>query len=778
MTFKVLLTSLLTVASLTAKAAVTPAEPVDYVSTLVGTESKIELSTGNTYPAVAMPWGMNFWMPQTGKMGDGWAYIYRADKIRGFKQTHQPSPWINDYGQFSILPITGKPEFDQDKRASWFSHKAEIATPYYYRVYLADYDIVAELAPTERACAMRFTYPESDKSFVVVDAFDKGSYVKILPEKQMIVGYTTKNSGGVPGNFKNFFVVKFDKPFTYKAAVADGIVGEGNTEATCNHAGAIIGFQTKRGEAVNVQVASSFISEEQALRNLGELKDGCFDRIKAEGRKTWNDVLGKIEIEDQNIDHKRTFYSCLYRSVLFPRSFFEYDAQGKVVHYSPYNGKVLPGYMFTDTGFWDTFRCLFPLLNVMYPSMNTKMQEGLVNAYKESGFLPEWASPGHRGCMVGNNSASIVADAYLKGLRGYDAEELWKAVVHGANNVHPTVSSTGRLGHEYYNTLGYVPYDVKINENVARTLEYAYDDWCIYKFGKALGKSEKELKPFLARAYNYKNVFDPETKLMRGRNKDGKFQTPFSPLKWGDAFTEGNSWHYTWSVFHDPQGLINLMGGKQNFNQMLDSVFNVPPLFDDSYYGGVIHEIREMQIMNMGNYAHGNQPIQHMIYLYGYSGQPWKTQYWIREVMDKLYTAHPDGYCGDEDNGQTSAWYVFSAMGFYPVCPGSNQYVLGVPYFDKLTLHLENGKTVNITANGNTNATRYVNSMTLNGAAYNHNYLNHSVLTDGADIVFNMSATPNMERGTLAEDAPYSLTNELTAQKAAKGKKTTKKGKK
>ena len=771
MTFKVLLTSLLTVASLTAKAAVTPAEPVDYVSTLVGTESKIELSTGNTYPAVAMPWGMNFWMPQTGKMGNGWAYVYAADKIRGFKQTHQPSPWINDYGQFSILPITGKPEFDQDKRASWFSHKAEIATPYYYRVYLADYDIVAELAPTERACAMRFTYPENDKSFVVVDAFDKGSYVKILPEKQMIVGYTTKNSGGVPDNFKNYFVVKFDKPFTYKAAVADGTVGEGNTEATCNHAGAIIGFQTKRGEAVNVQVASSFISEEQALRNLGELKDGSFDRIKAEGRKTWNNVLGKIEIEDQNIDHKRTFYSCLYRSVLFPRSFFEYDAQGKAVHYSPYNGEVLPGYMFTDTGFWDTFRCLFPLLNVMYPSMNTKMQEGLVNAYKESGFLPEWASPGHRGCMVGNNSASIVADAYLKGLRGYDAEELWKAVVHGANNVHPTVSSTGRLGHEYYNTLGYVPYDVKINENVARTLEYAYDDWCIYKFGKALGKSEKELKPFLARAYNYKNVFDPETKLMRGRNKDGKFQSPFSPLKWGDAFTEGNSWHYTWSVFHDPQGLINLMGGKQNFNQMLDSVFNVPPLFDDSYYGGVIHEIREMQIMNMGNYAHGNQPIQHMIYLYGYSGQPWKTQYWIREVMDKLYNANPDGYCGDEDNGQTSAWYVFSAMGFYPVCPGSNQYVLGVPYFDKLTLHLENGKSLTVTAKGNSDDTRYVNAMTLNGETYNHNYLTHDVVMNGGNIVFDMSTTPNTQRGTLAEDVPYSLSNEMSAQKGGKAKK-------
>ena len=768
MTFKILCTSLIALAAVSvgAKEKLTP---VDYVNPLVGTESKGSLSTGNTYPAIAMPWGMNFWMPQTGKMGDGWAYVYWADKIRGFKQTHQPSPWINDYGQFSILPTTGQPVFDEDKRASWFSHKAEIAKPYYYRVYLADYDVVAEMAPTSRACVMRFTFPESDKANVIVDAFDNGSYVKILPERNMIVGYTTKNSGGVPQNFKNYFVVQFSKPFTYKAAVADGKISEGGTEAKCGHAGSIVGFNTKRGEQVIVRVASSFISEEQAVANLKEVGDKPFEAVMEAGRKEWNDVLGRIEVADDDIDHVRTFYSCFYRSVLFPRSFYE-NVDGKVMHYSPYNGEVLPGYMFTDTGFWDTFRCLFPFLNVMYPSMNTKMQEGLVNAYKESGFLPEWASPGHRGCMVGNNSASIVADAYLKGLRGYDAETLWQAVVHGANAVHPQVPSTGRLGFEYYNKLGYVPYDVKINENVARTLEYAYDDGCIYQFGKALGKSDKELKPFYTRACNYKNVFDKETNLMRGRNKDGKFQSPFSPLKWGDAFTEGNSWHYTWSVFHDPQGLINLMGGKQTFNNMLDSVFNVPPLFDDSYYGGVIHEIREMQIMNMGNYAHGNQPIQHMIYLYGYSGQPWKTQYWIREVMDKLYNAHPDGYCGDEDNGQTSAWYVFSAMGFYPVCPGSNQYVLGVPYFDKMTLHLENGNTMTITAKDNSSATRYVGSMTLNGAEYNHNYLNHSDLMKGGSIVFNMSATPNKQRGTLDEDAPYSFTNPINAQKQG-GKK-------
>ena len=732
-------------------------EPVDYVSTLVGTQSSYAISTGNTYPAVCMPWGMNFWTPQTGKMGDGWTYTYTADKLRGFKQTHQPSPWINDYGQFTIMPETGEaPIFDEEKRASWFSHKAEVATPYYYRAYLADYDVVTELAPTERAAIMRITFPES-KSYVVVDAFDKGSYVKIMPKERMIVGYTTKNSGGVPHNFKNYFVMKFDKDFTYTAAVADGRINTADVKAECNHAGGIVGFKTSRGEQVNVRIASSFISEEQAIENLKELGSDSFDEVKARGRKTWNDILGRIEVKSDDIDHLRTFYSCLYRSVLFPRSFYEKNAKGEIVHYSPYNGEVLPGYMFTDTGFWDTFRCLFPLLNVMYPSMNEKMQAGLVNAYKESGFLPEWASPGHRGCMVGNNSASIVADAYLCGLKNYDAETLWQAVVHGASAVHPTVSSTGRLGYEYYNKLGYVPYDVKINENVARTLEYAYDDWCIYEFGKALGKSKKELEPFRKRAFNYRNVFDSESKLMRGRLKNGKFQSPFSPLKWGDAFTEGNAWHYTWSVFHDPAGLIQLMGGKQTFNNMLDSVFNVPPLFDDSYYGSVIHEIREMQIMNMGNYAHGNQPVQHMIYLYGYSGEPWKTQYWIRQTMQRMYNANPDGYCGAEDNDQTSAWYVFSAMGFYPVCPGAGEYVLGAPYFDEMTLHLENGRTVSIKANDNTDDNCYVNSLTLNGKPYSKNYIKRSDLMQGAQFVYTMSAKPNYSRGTAESDAPYSF---------------------
>ncbi len=733
-------------------------EPVDYVSTLVGSQSKHSLSTGNTYPAVAMPWGMNFWTPQTGKMGDGWAYTYDADKIRGLKQTHQPSPWINDYGQFSILPTT-RTVFNEDERASWFSHKAETPTPYYYKVYLADWDITAELTPTERAAVLRFTYPESSEARIVVDAFDNGSYVKIVDNRH-IVGYTTKNNGGVPQNFRNYFVIESDKPFTFKAAVKDGQIDTGADKAECNHAGAVVGFQTRRGEQVTLRVASSFISEEQARQNLKELDGKSFDQVCRQGRRSWNDVLGRIEAESDDADHLRTFYSCLYRSLLFPRSFYEVNAQGETVHYSPTTGEVCPGYYFTDTGFWDTFRCLFPLLNLLYPEMNVKMQEGLVNCYRESGFLPEWASPGHRDCMVGNNSASIVADAYLKGLRGYDIETLWQAVVHGANAAHPTVGSSGRKGFEYYNKLGYVPYNVGINENVARTLEYAYDDWCIYQLGLKLGKKAKELKPFRERAMNYRNVFDKETKLMRGRNEDGTFQSPFSPLKWGDAFTEGNAWHYTWSVFHDPEGLIRLMGGKDVFVAMLDSVFNVPPLFDDSYYGSVIHEIREMQIMNMGNYAHGNQPIQHMIYLYDWAGEPWKAQYWIREVMNRLYTAQPDGYCGDEDNGQTSAWYVFSAMGFYPVCPGSGQYALGTPYFPEMKLRLPEGKTLTIKAKDCSDANRYIGQMTLNSENYDRNYIEHATLLKGGNITYTMQSQPNRQRGTGDAAAPYSFSKD------------------
>lgn len=732
-------------------------DPVELVNPLMGTDSEFRLSNGNTYPAIALPWGMNFWTPQTRKMGDGWAYTYNDYKIMGIKQTHQPSPWINDYAAFSLMAETGRIKIDETERASWFSHKAEVAKPYYYSVYLADYDITAEVSPTERAAIFRFTFPESDSSFILLDGFNKGSMVKIIPSERKVIGYCRNNSGGVPANFHNFFVAVFDRDFTTASTWHGDTLDLNHLDSEGDHSGAVLGFKTRKGDRITVKVASSFISPEQAALNLSrETGDKDFETIMKEGKEAWNRQLGRIAVNGGTPDQERTFYSCLYRMILFPRQFSEINEKNETVHYSPYNGKVLPGYMYTDSGFWDTFRALFPFLTLMYPDVNSKIMEGLVNTYKESGWLPEWASPGHRNCMIGSNSASLVADSYTKGIRGYDVETLYQAIIKNTKGPGP-VESVGRLGAEYYNDLGYIPYNVGINENAARTLEYAYDDFCIWQLAKALGRPKEEIDLYARRAMNYKNVFDEGRKLMRGRNLDGTFQSPFSPYKWGDAFTEGNSWHYTWSVFQDIAGLVDLMGGKEDFVAKLDSVFEVPPVYDCSYYGQVIHEIREMQIMNMGNYAHGNQPVQHMIYLYSYAGQPWETQFHVRDVLDRLYNYTPDGYCGDEDNGQTSAWYVFSALGFYPVTPGSGEYVFGSPLFPRVTLKFENGKKLIIEAPHNSRKNIYVRSLKFNGKVIDRNYILHTDLIKGGTLIFQMDSEPGRNRGTEGSAFPYSM---------------------
>ena len=682
----------------------------DYVSTLVGTQSDWTFSSGNTYPAIALPWGMNFWTPTTAQREeDGWAYQYSAHRITGFKQTHQPSPWINDYGAFSIMPFTGQAE---GRPASWFSHKSETAKPYYYSVYLADYDVTVEITPTERAAVIRITFPESEASCVSVNPFQGGSCVA---EGTRASGYSVQNHGGVPEGFRNYFVIEADAPLQEP-------------------------FRTVRGQVVTLRVASSFISEEQARRNLEEVAGRNFDEVRTAAQARWDEVLGRIRVSGGTEDQYRTFYSCLYRSVLFPRKFYEIGKDGKPVHYSPYNGKVEPGYLYTDTGFWDTFRALFPLLNLVYPDVNAEIQAGLANIARENDFLPEWASPGHRNCMIGNNSAAVVADAALQGITSReDLEVLYRALVHASENVHPSVGSSGRTGHEYYNEIGYVPYDAGINENVARTLEYAYDDWCIAQVARLLDRPQEEIGRFEGRSRNWRNVFDPSTRLMRGRNRDGSFQEPFSPYKWGDAFTEGNAWHYTWSVFHDVPGLVEAMGGEASFTQMLDSVFKVPPIFDDSYYGYRIHEITEMQVADMGNYAHGNQPAQHMLYLYDWTSRPWKGQQLIRETMDRLYSAAPDGYCGDEDNGQTSAWYIFSALGFYPVCPASGTYAAGSPLFRWADIAFPDGQHLTIEAAGNGPGKSCVRRIRLNGKTLYTPFLDIPTLKQGARLSFEMS---------------------------------------
>ncbi|MDR2887175.1 MAG: GH92 family glycosyl hydrolase [Bacteroidales bacterium] len=735
-------------------------DPAELVNPLMGTDSEFILSNGNTYPAIALPWGMNFWTPQTRKMGDGWGYTYDDYKIMGIKQTHQPSPWINDYAAFSLMPITGNIKVDETERASWFSHKAETAKPYYYSVYLSDYDITAEVTPTERAAMFRFTFPGNDSSFVLIDGFFKGSMVKIIPAERKVIGYCRNNSGGTPENFHNYFVAVFDRDFSCTHTWQSDTILYNIPETEGEHSGAILGFTTKQSDTVCVKVASSFISHEQAQLNLSvETGSKNFETLKQEAKEAWNRELKKIKVEGGSDDQLRTFYSCLYRALLFPRQLHEYNKENEAVHYSPYNGKILPGYMYTDNGFWDTFRSLFPLLTLVYPEVNSKIMQGLVNTYNESGWLPEWASPGHRNCMIGSNSASIIADSYLKGIEGYDIETLYRAIIKNTTG-HGPEPSVGRLGAEYYNNLGYVPCDAGINENAARTLEYAYADFCIWQLAKALGKPREEIDMYAKRALNYSNVFDPQRKLMRGRNTDGTFQHPFNPYKWGDAFTEGNSWHYTWSVFQDINGLKNLMGGNDSFSAKLDSVFSVPPVFDCSYYGMVIHEIREMAIANMGNYAHGNQPVQHMIYLYNHAGQPWKAQHRARDVMNRLYNSQPDGYCGDEDNGQTSAWYVFSALGFYPVTPGTDQYVFGSPLFKRAVIDFGPRRKLVIEAPENSPENVYIKKISLNGKKVNTNYITHSELRNGGRLAFGMTSVPDTLRGTEPGAYPYSMSSE------------------
>lgn len=714
-----------------------------YVNPLMGTHSSMELSNGNTYPTVCLPFGMNNWAPHTGKLGNGFLYTYQENFLYGFKQTHQASLWINDYGQLSVMPITHRNDFTEERRRSWFSHKTEIALPHYYHAYLGDAQTNVELTPTERAAAFRMRFNGGDSSYVVIDACNGGSYVKLIPQQKRIVGYSTKNNGGVGPAFKNFFVITFNRPFLNATVWKDKQLLDGQYEQQGQHVGAVVGFDLKRGETVEMHIATSYISEEQAELNLREIGSQSFDEVKAKAEQTWDAELAKVSVAGGTDDELRTFYTCLYRMLIFPRKFYEIDAKGDTLHYSPYNGRVMPGILYADNGFWDTFRAQFPFLNLMYPNIVAEILRGLENVYKESGWLPEWFSPGHRDCMIGQHSASVITDAYLKGIRGYDIGLLYEAIRKSTEGVGP-VGSVGRKGFAQYNALGYVPCDVDINQNVSRTLEYAYDDYCIYRLAQALNRPKKEQETFRQRSLNYRHLFDKNTGLMRPKDSKGRFLTPFDPYRWGDHFTEGNSWQYTWFVPHDVIGLQKLMGGQAKFVEKLDSVFSQTQRYDISYYKrGIIHLIREMQNADMGQYAHLNEPMHHVPYLYAFC-QPWKTQRLVRTIMSRLYAPRPDGYCGDEDNGQMSAWYVFSALGFYPLSPISGEYAVGSPLFRQATLHLPNGKTIHIAAPQNSPTNIYVSQLLLNGQPYHSQFVKHSELIKGAKLEFKMRAEENV----------------------------------
>lgn len=726
---------------------------VQYVNTLQGTNSTYELSWGNTYPTTAVPYPMNSWSPQTGKNGDGWKYQYSATTIRGFQPTHQCSPWVGDYGVFSLMPV---PELvvDESKRATPFSHDKEIAKPHYYKVTLEN-GITTEFSPTTCSAHFRFSFPAKGDAFLVLDGYTKTSQVQIDVANHRITGYV-HNGAFSPKTHKNYFIIQFDKPFVSYGTWENrkNTIQKNNLSREGEGIGAYVQFA--KGSKVQAKVSTSYISPEQAevtmTRELG--KHSSVEVTKQAAADVWNQLLNRVLVEGGTEEDMKTFYSCMFRANLFSHKFYEEKEDGSPYYYSPYDEKIHDGYMFTDNGFWDTFRSQFPLTNILHPTMQGQYMQALLDAQEQCGWLPSWSFPSETGGMVGNHSISLLTDAWVKGIRTFDPEKALKAYAHEAMNKGPWGGANGRVRWKDYYQLGYIPYPESMG-STAQTLEYCYDDFCAYQLAKMTGNKFYE-EVFARQIYNYKNVYDPSVGFMRGRKLDGSW-ADFDAFEWGGPYCEGNAWHYNWSVFHDVQGLIDLTGGDERFVAKIDSVFALPGIVKYGTYGTKIHEMLEMELAKMGQYAQGNQPIQHMIYLYSYAGQPWKTQYWIRQVMDRLYNSSENGYPGDEDQGGMSSWYVLSALGIYSVCPGTDEYVLGSPKFRKATITMEDGKKFVIEAKGNSKDNVYIQNATLNGKRHTRNYIHYSDIVNGGVLELQMGNQPEKTRGTAKEDRPFSL---------------------
>jgi len=685
---------------------------------------------------------MHTWAAYTQPQKDSFYYQYGHHEIRGIRQTHQPSAWIPEYGAFALMPVSGKLVVTENERASTFEHTNEVAQPSYYKVRLDTWKATVELTPTERAARFRFHFEQPGDSFVVLDLFpsEKASSVEILPAERKIIGVARHNRGAVPNNFGNYLVISFDQPFAAGGVWSTQGIQAGVLKLDGGHVGAYLRFDTASNGFVNCRVASSFISPEQAERNLEQEIGGAdFETIRLRAEARWNEMLGRARVAGGTEEQQRTFYSALYRSVLFPHRFYEHDARNQPIYYSPYDGKIHSGYCYTDSGYWDTFRSAHPLYTLLYPEISSEILPGILNAYHECDWLPQWSSPGWRNAMIGNHAFSILADAWVKKARSFDLQEAVAAVIHDAH--HEAIFGRGRQGCDFFDQLGFVP-TPEVPDATSKTLEYAYDDFCAAVLAQAAGRTA-DAAAFAKSAMNYTNVFDAATGFMRGRHKNGAWREPFDPIEWGGPFVEGNAWQWTWSVMHDVPGLVQLLGGQTNFTRKLDGLFTAGSEVKAGTYRGMIHEMNEMVAQNFGQYAHCNEPVHHVVYLYDLAGQPWKTQVRIRQVMSQLYQSTPDGLAGDEDTGQMSAWYVFSALGFYPACPGTDAYLIGSPIFDQATLTLAGQRQFVIAARNNGPQRPYIRAATLNSQPFNRVFLTHDELTAGGQVSFEMDSYPN-----------------------------------
>ncbi|HZZ43920.1 MAG TPA: GH92 family glycosyl hydrolase [Tepidisphaeraceae bacterium] len=693
---------------------------VDLVNPLQGTDSVSSLSHGNTLPLAGVPWGMTNWTVQTG--GGNWFFQYGAKQVQGFRATRQPSPWMGDYGQFTLMPETGELQTNAEKRAAEYDVNASVFRPDYLKVELKRYAVTAELTATERCAAARFTFQQGDTGRLIIDPAGEG---KVEVVGREIRGYSKAAHGGVPGNFAGYFVIEMDRDLTKTGTK-------------------YVEFSVAEARQVNVKIGTSYISLEQAEMNLRREVGGSFDDVRATVADVWEKHLGRIEIAGADAEQRKTFYTCMYRAILFPHRFYELDADGKAIHYSAYDGKVHDGVAYTDNGFWDTYRTVYPFYSIVYPDQLKEILEGYVAAYRESGWLPEWPSPGHLSVMIGSHIDAVFADAAAKGIAGFDLAGAYEGMRKDAFVAGPS-DAIGRPGLKEYEELGYVP-EGKARYSVSTTLDYAYDDWCVAQVAKKLGKDE-DYQKLMARSQNYRKLWDESTGFMRPKNAQGKWAEAFDPYYWGGPYVEGGPWQCSWAVQHDLGGLRELLGGPAKMGEKLDRLLGTPPVFHVGGYGSVIHEMREMWIREFGQYAHSNQPSHHLLYLYAVAGEPWKMEYWTRRVCAELYNSGPDGFAGDEDNGEMSCWYLLSTMGVYPLCPGRPDYVLTSPAFDRATIHLRNGKDFVVAAKNNGQRNVYVQKRALDGKPYSSSYIPQAALIAGGTLDVEMGEQPNLQAG-------------------------------
>ncbi|MEU2295969.1 GH92 family glycosyl hydrolase [Streptomyces antibioticus] len=746
----------------------------DYALTTRGTNSSGGFSRGNNFPATAVPHGFNFWTPVTNAASLSWLYDYARGNnddnlptIQSFSASHEPSPWMGDRQTFQVMPsaASGTPDTGREARELAFRHENETARPYYYGVRFEN-GLKAEMTPTDHAAALRFTYPGDDASVLFDNVTDQAG-LTLDTANGIVTGYSDVKSGLSTGATRLFVYGVFDKPVT--SGASSGVKGH-------------LRFDAGADRTVTLRLATSLISVDQAKDNLRqEIPDGTsFDTVKKRAQRAWDRILGKVEVEGATPDQLTTLYSSLYRLYLYPNSGFE-KVGSKYQYASPFSpmpnpdtptntgAKIVDGKVYVNNGFWDTYRTTWPAYSFLTPSQAGEMVDGFVQQYKDGGWTSRWSSPGYADLMTGTSSDVAFADAYVKGV-GFDAKAAYDAAVKNATVVPPS-SGVGRKGMATSPFLGYT--STTTHEGLSWAMEGYVNDYGIAKMGEALYKKtgdkryKEESEYFLNRARDYVNLFDSKAGFFQGRNAQGGWRvdsSAYDPRVWGHDYTETNGWGYAFTAPQDSRGLANLYGGRGGLADKLDEYFATPETASPEFvgsYGGVIHEMTEARDVRLGMYGHSNQVAHHVIYMYDAAGQPWKAQKNVREVLSRLYTGSEigQGYHGDEDNGEQSAWYLFSALGFYPLVMGSGEYAVGSPLFKKATVHLENGRDLVVKAPKNSAKNVYVQGLRVDGRAWTSTSLPHSLLAKGGVLEFDMGPKPS-SWGTGKNAAPVSITQD------------------